>query len=265
MPTQRFFHHQKGEPTRNTPQNALPPARPVTIGYNGETLQIRTNSQLIQPGTLGPFVGGTPSPVPFRFWGSPVYQTRDGIYLCPGYVGQTFANNSWDFLKLGASQDKTPGIAKVTCDKSRDLDKKKSPGNDGARITLHGAEPGIIQIQLLIWTPDQLVVLNKFWQTYMPIAGKATTKGKNPMPSPVDVSHPLLAIHGVKSIQVVGGSGPDQGPVVGSRVFTVRAIEFLPITEQPSQTYSPFYSQQSIHDVNVLDFLNPGFVPSVPQ
>lgn len=92
------------------------------------------------------------------FWGSPVLQRQDGTLYCPGYMGNTYASSQWDFVVIGNFT--TPGIARLTCDKQREVDKKKVKGADGARITLAGLEPAKVEIRLTIWTPEQLKQLD---------------------------------------------------------------------------------------------------------
>lgn len=43
-----------------------------------------------------------------------------------------------------------------------------------------------------------------------------------------DVSHPKLAKHFIKAVQIIGGSGPDPAPQPGARIFTIKCIEYLP-------------------------------------
>jgi hypothetical protein len=164
----------------------------------------------------------------FIFWRKPVYTADDGSLWCPGCGGATYASNPYDFLYLAFAKPPsaiaslppfTPGIAHVQFDKGRDMDKKKPAGTDGARVTFHGVDVVAIDIVLVIWTPEQLRVLSDIWPVLFPPAYKGN-------PPAYDVQHPLFAIHGIKSLQFVGGGGPhvdERG--IGS--FRMRAIEFL--------------------------------------
>jgi hypothetical protein len=43
-----------------------------------------------------------------------------------------------------------------------------------------------------------------------------------------DVSHPKFADMHIKAVQIIGGWGPDIAPIPGARIFTIKAIEYLP-------------------------------------
>lgn len=115
-----------------------------------------------------------------NFWGSPVVQLSDGTLSCAGYVGPTYSKRIWDYVTIAVpynapSEPKTPGICEVTCDKSRDVDKKKQKGSDGARITLAGLEPAMVDIKITIWTPQQLKELETLRAIVFPGPQKKTT------------------------------------------------------------------------------------------
>jgi hypothetical protein len=167
--------------------------------------------------------------VSFAFWRQPVYQLSDGTYWHPGSEGPTYLVNidsQWSYLYLGipSTQPYTPGKLTITeASKWRDVDKKKAAGNDGARISIHGIEPSLVEMELLIWTPEQLRQLANLWPILFPAAYKGA-------PPAYDVDHPLLRIHGVKAIQFVKGSGP-YVDAKGIGTFRMTAWEFL----QPSK------------------------------
>lgn len=156
----------------------------------------------------------------FQFWRKPVYTAANGDLWCPGVEGATFDTNPWSYIYLGipSTQPFTPGVCRVSFDKARDIDKKKSAGTDGARVAIHGVDLAAVDIELLIWTPEQLKVLSNIWPILFPPAYKGA-------PPAYDVQHPLFSIHSIKSVQFIGGSGPviDQN---GRGVFRMRAIEF---------------------------------------
>ena len=165
-------------------------------------------------------------PAAFQFWAGPVLFDNDGRYYCPGFEGPTYSTSPWDTVVVGVpytdpDKPQTPGIAEVSVEKYRDVDKKKAAGKDGARVTIHGIEPAMIEIKLIIWTPDQLRVLSELWPVLFPKMQKGT-------PPAFDIDHPMTRIHDVKSVIFVRGDGPMPGPVVRSRVFTMKAVEYLP-------------------------------------
>jgi hypothetical protein len=165
--------------------------------------------------------------VSFDFWAQPVIQASDGTYFCPGFEGDTFAKNPENLVKFGggsapfasAGQDLVlPGICTVHCDKEYASDKKKPTGSNGARITVHGIDAAQIEIECLIWTPEQLRQLRNVWAVLFP-GNKGPQQAR-------DVSHPTFTMHGVKSMVVLKGRGPDRGSVVNSRIFTISGLEF---------------------------------------
>lgn len=157
---------------------------------------------------------------PFAFWGSPVFE-QNGKLVCPGFTQDQPITNAWDLCQLGG--DILPGIATVDIQKERQTEKKKAADRDGARITVRGIDAASISIQLLIWTPEQLRDLNRLWPILFPPPGKQPAK-----PPMFDIQHPMAELHGVKSIQVISGSGPSPAGVARARIFNIRAIEYLP-------------------------------------
>jgi len=191
----------------------------------------------------------------FDFWGSPVLTNNNGELYCPGFVGETYMVNPEDFLYLGLPLTRpfTPGVADVQIESYRDVDKKKAAGGDGARVTIHGLEPADVTVSIVIWTPEQLRVLQNIWTILFPKAQKGS-------PPAYDIQHPRLKFHGVKSLQFVRGSGPHPGPIARSRVFTMRAIEFLkPSQKKTSKT--EVASIKSKYDPKTTDHPKPGSVP----
>lgn len=159
--------------------------------------------------------------VSFQFWAKPVLQTSSGVYYCPGFDGETYASNAWDYLYLGipSTQPFTPGLCRVIVNRTRDIDKKKAAGTDGARVTIHGVDAAMVDIEIRVWTPEQLRQLANLWPVLFPNA-------YNGSPPAYDVQHPQLSYHNIKSLQFIGGSGP----VIDERrvgTFHMSAIEFL--------------------------------------
>jgi hypothetical protein len=235
----------------------------------------------------------------FPFWGSPVYiATQDnaarfgvqaGELYCPGFVGSTYQDNPFDKVLLAIpafspiEQSATPGLATVSITKARAVDKKKAAGSDGARITLHGIDVAMVDIQLLIWTPQQYKMMREMWTalfagplktsttktktivieapktvvlfggtngqtvTLPPTTEKKTVTVTTPISKAVDAQHPLLTDHGVKSLIFYQGEGPSPGSVPRSRVFTMRAYEFLPPSKNNS-TVTPVGSKATALD-----------------
>jgi len=172
--------------------------------------------------------------VSFQFWKQPVYQLQDGTYWHPGSDGPAYLtgiDTAWSYLYVGipSTNPYTPGKATVHVRSARDIDKKKASGNDGARVAIHGLDLRVAEIDLLIWTPEQLRQLANLWPTLFPVAYKGA-------PPAYDVQHPLLTLHHIKALQFIGGEGPEIDNQ-GRGIFKMTAIEFLkPSTKNVTKT-----------------------------
>lgn len=180
---------------------------------------------------------GSGTRVSFDFWAQPVYTASDGTYFCPGFDGPTFSTNPWDYIQIGtiygtytggSPPDKTPGICRLRVGKGYEVDTKKPIGSNGSRNTAYGmhnagtmATGGSkmpFDIEIEIWTPEQLRQLTTMWKFFVPPGGKGS-------PTPFDAKHPALGTHGIAAIQFISA----EGPVVGRDrrgTFTIRAMEF---------------------------------------
>lgn len=179
-----------------------------------------------------PFTSDASTPVPGIFWG-PVFVDDKGHPYSPGYIGNTFSKNAWDAVQIaiplpfmtGVLQqlnvDRTPGLCEVDVRRGRDIDRKKSAGSDGQRLTFKGINNADVDIRITIWTPEQLDVLSALWNVLQPKAGKGT-------PSAFDVKHPQFEINGVKSLCFVDSIGMTDGHTSKTKIFTIKAIEYFP-------------------------------------
>jgi len=198
----------------------------------------------------------TDAMVSFDFWGAPIYEDSRGDLYCPGFTGDTYAANPWDYvLMYGLSEAvasplsalagpvKTPGIAKVDARKGAAIDRKKAAGSNGETITVHGLNAGDISIALLIWTPQQLKVLRAIWKNIFSPTGKL-------IPAVVQVVHPSFTEAGISAIQLTGTLGWTDGPVPRSKVFTMQAVEFFPPTKHKSVTKTQTAPKGTLIDPN---------------
>ena len=205
-----------------------------------------------------------PTPVAFDFWYQPVFENPDGTLYCTGCTGKTIADSLYDKVFFGSLP--TPGVAEVEAKRERKVDEKDTPGTDGATVTIHGVKPADITVRLLIWTPDQYKALRELWPLLMTPPYKTVVKSTTTHPvgiglagtSPTvnvaagqvsitnipqasttittkskvavtfDVSHPKFKDMGIKAVQIIGGWGPDVSPIPGARLFTIKALEYLP-------------------------------------
>ena len=120
------------------------------------------------------------------------------------------------------------GLVRFTGELGRKLDVKNAKGADGATITDDGADPETIEIEYTMWTREQWFA----WQQFVPIVNPAAQKGKL---KPVDVDHPIFALHGIKSIYVEKLAVPTQGRLAGTLQTRIRAIGWRP---EPKSTTS---------------------------
>lgn len=200
------------------------------------------------------------TPTAFDFWVQPVFTNDAGLLYCPGFTGETFAKWDWDFVKIG--DRKTPGLCEVTPQKARDVDKKKAAGSNGARLTIHGIDPGSFEIAITIWTPEQLKALRELWLYVFPPTNQRP-RGASPTapwPPAFDVQHPALKTHAIKSAVFISGDGPKPGSIKGSRVFTIKAVEYLAPSKK-NVTQSPVASKPSTRDPDVV-YATPGTDPN---
>lgn len=208
-------------------------------------IQLQNNNELLSPG--GPY-GRVLGVLPSRFWGSPVIDGGDGTLICPGFTGNTYADNPWDFVNIMGF--KTPGIAEVSVKKERKMDVKKASGRDNARLTYTGMEPALVDIRVTIWTPDQLQALTGLWNYIFPVKKPNFAKKDDPWPPAYTVFHPTLDVHRVISLCMLGGEGPTNGAIPRSKQFIIKCIEYAPpgktnetktVFSERSSTFEPDY------------------------
>jgi len=206
------------------------PSSPITptFPYRGGNQSTSGKGSPVQPyssnSVQNPYGPNASNRVSFQFWSQPVYKNADGTYWAPGFDGPTYASSAWDYVYIGlpmSGTPLTPGIARVRVNKARNFDKKKAAGSDGARVTFHGVDPAQVDIEITIWTPEQLRQLSLMWPVLFPQAYKGT-------PPAFSVQHPAFTsgLHAIKSLQFISMEGPDIGHDRTGK-FTLRAIEYL--------------------------------------
>ncbi len=154
-----------------------------------------------------------------------------------GGEGPPQAASKWDRCKLGDYD--LPGICRVTAAPTRQVDKKKHAGKDGARITLKGYDPGPVTIEVTIWTKEQLTLLEKA------VAGLWKPPGKEAT-GPVDIIAYELGILKIRSVQLVSPSALRPGPKPGSRVMNLNCLEF--VEPKSTGTKTPKGSKARVDD-----------------
>ncbi len=181
------------------------------------------------------------TPLASNFWGSPVFEAKqDGYFVkkgelyCPGYIGNTFSKNKWDYVTIAlrsgpGTPQVTPGICNVSVRRGRKVDRKKSQGSDGETLTFTGISNADIEISITIWTPEQLKVMQKLWSIIQPAVGK----GK---PVAFSISHPQLQYSQVQSCVFVDSTGLESSGTSKTRTVTIKAIEYFPPKDKSVNT-----------------------------
>lgn len=144
----------------------------------------------------------------------------------------------WDVVMVGGQA--LPGIAKVTGPgRKRKHDKKNQPGSDGGNMTDLGALPADFDIDLEIWTVEQLNTLTAMLPTLFPVPTKPppvyssyAAEGISPLSNPVVTPNPDLAnIPGVDT-SAFNPIGP------GSAVSNAGELDILTSVVQPTAVTS---------------------------
>jgi hypothetical protein len=174
--------------------------------------------------------------VPGLVVNSAIFAEANGSFTAPEQIvywspnapgtGPTFAPNPWD--KCYFNGQSLPGVWKVRGLPTLAIDKKKHAGTDGLAITSNGYIPGPVEIEGLIWTPQQWGLM----QTFAPQIWRRPTKdaGRNfPVALAARIEHPALALWGISKFVVVGVSPPEPGPIRQSMSIKIKGIEFVPI------------------------------------
>lgn len=126
------------------------------------------------------------------------------------------------------------------------LDVKNAKGSDGATITDDGTDAESGEIVLTMWRPDQ-------WQDYqraLPLIAPNAVKGKR---KPVDVSHPMLNLHGIRSIYIEKMTLPVRGKTSGTLEVRIRYRGWRP--EPPPATKSKTSTPNSSNGTGTNPFM----------
>jgi hypothetical protein len=168
---------------------------------------------------------------------------------------------AWDRITIAGK--KLPGLAIVNADSQFKVDPKKSPGKSGATPTFHGRRPADIDIQVIIWTEDQLDELTEQLVVLWP------AEPDRKKPQPVDVYHPSLALLGIKSMYLTQVSGLKPGPVSKSMSMSMKAHEYrrggkkseslTPDGSAPPNVIAPARLQQSANAPQALPSTDTSF------
>lgn len=116
----------------------------------------------------------------------------------PPIVGK--GSGAWHTLMLAGAA--CPGIATCKPKRGYKVDKKAGLGEDGGTTTVQGKNVPDVAITIRVWKQSQLEQLAALIATLFPF-GSA-------VPDPFQVSHPVLAIHGISALFFESVDGPNQ-------------------------------------------------------
>lgn len=131
----------------------------------------------------------------------------------------------WDRASLGG--EVLPGKAKVTKGGVRlKKDLKKKAGADAARPTFHGLEQQEFELEVLVWTNEQLARLGEVCRQVLPRQGVE--------PKPIALDHPAVRHLGdVVSVVVTGAGVLVDGELPHSKKLAIQLLHWLPVKASP--------------------------------
>lgn len=135
-------------------------------------------------------------------------------------LDQTKTGSPFDCVRLGKWD--VPGICKIVSAKSeRVVVSRKAKGSNGAHQTYNGYKPSEVVIETTIWTPPQYQQLQLMLADLWPRKDQAPNQG-------VSIYHPELQLLGINSVIIAAIDLPKQGDQWGTRIFTIKCIEYFP-------------------------------------
>lgn len=144
--------------------------------------------------------------------------------------------DAWNTLVI--NDEALPGIATVDVEKARDIEVKKTKGDDGVNLEDNGRTPADVSITLTIWTVEQ-------WTAWQRIRPKIDPHGAGGIRSPLNASHPELADSGIDFIYIksISSSAPSNR---SGKVIRLSAQQWFPkpkpakTTQKPKTAETPF-------------------------
>lgn len=123
----------------------------------------------------------------------------------------------WNTVILGPAI--LPGVCVVTSEKGRDVDFKKSPGQDGGTDTDKGSTAGEVTI-VCTFAARQ-------WEEWVAILPHIDPNRPGATTSPLDIRHPEPNSRGIRSVRVLSISG--NAPTArGGKSYTIKCREWFP-------------------------------------
>lgn len=135
----------------------------------------------------------------------------------PSWIDSPF---TWDTIIVGGQE--FPGLATVDAGREYTCDKKQSAGADSVTLTGLGHMPAEVKITLRIWNTGQ-------WNELQTRIAQLLPKPHKSKPQAVDVSHPALALYGIRSLYFTKIHGPRHTSVKHVMEVDLIGTEYLPV------------------------------------
>lgn len=147
---------------------------------------------------------------------------------------------SWDTVIIKGLR--FPGIARVSGKVAIRKDRRKVPGAHGAKQTFLGYEPAEVSIELRMWTADH-------WENFQRLAQDVRPKPNQKAPQAFDISHPALAVYGIKAVEFLDAGFPEPAEACDIFKVTLKAIEFMDPATAAKAKVNTNTSSQSIASI----------------
>lgn len=139
------------------------------------------------------------------------------------------APHLWDQVTIAGIT--LPGLARTSGQVGRKLDKKKTKGQDGATVTDDGADLPEVEITIQMWNRDH-------WSAYQRLIPLLDLNAPRGQKGPVDVEHPALALHEIRSLAVETMTLPTPGRVKQAYEVRFKGVGWRPPPPQPTGSKS---------------------------
>lgn len=154
-------------------------------------------------------------------------------------LSQPLSLPGWDAVKLGGNT--LPGKCRVSRGSLvLKIDRKKKPGVHGGNPTLQGINPQEFEIEVTVWTNDQLDALLDVCKQILPQPNQTTQL-------PLVLDNAAIKHLGVIKVLVLG-CGILEHAGVGMRKLAIHLQHWLPSTGKKSVTSTPTRAQRVKND-----------------
>ena len=165
--------------------------------------------------------GSLENTIGIPFWDG--YSAFSATVIRGSAEGALFSYNGWDRVVL--AQETLPGLCKARARPEIGIDRKPAPGRDGETLTVKGYRPCEIEIESMIWTPEQWLK----WQEIIPSIWRRPNPGSVlSARNAVGIAYPPFTFAGISQVVIVGLEPPQRGSIPQSMVIKLKALEFVP-------------------------------------